>query len=1154
MKIPRILTMLLMLTACALGARALSLSTYADTSRLATGRWYRISVGQSGVYTLRPATLRRMGFTDPSRVRVFGYGGARIPDALTAANYTDDLPQAPMTRDTDGSLIFFAQGPEAWSQSTGTYYSGRGNIYTDAGYYFVTDALGGTPDEMGVTAVPGAGTAPATVFNERVHHEQDLISPGEAGAELVGEDFRFTPSRTFTFRTPGRTEGSDVWFETSFVCRILSSTSLLKFTVNGAQVPQVYTDQVSMASNDGHIHGVEAVTRHTVSDVGTGDISIQLTHQRSGTVYGAWLNYMTVNYQRNLALGDDRSGALLFHSASRRLSLGGASENTTVWDVTPGSPARHVDYSLSTDGRAEWTSDYGNMRRYVAFGKAATLPEPTLAGAVSNQNLHADQGVNMVIICPRQWMAQANRIAEMHRAEGLTVRVVDPELIYNEFSSGAADVSGLRKYLKMVYDRGAGSPDSRLRYCLLMARGTVDNRHKTTALASSGPTLPAWYGTSMSESLSDNQGFGTDDFIAMLEDGSGTNKGMDRLSIAVGRIPSTSLASARNYVDKLIEYNNGKALTGWENQVMFLADDRNGGDHMKQSQKMEAYMMTIPGQPMMINKVYMDAYDVLNGQFPGARRDMFRYLDEGTVWWNFVGHANNHSMTDEGQLTYNDINNMLLKRIPVLYAGTCDFLRWDSSTESGAEILFNERYGGTITTISATRPVWIYDNGLFTAALGRYLGGRDDDGNLLTPGEIYRRAKNDIRNEKDDILNDKNEIVSNTNRLRFVFMGDPALKLPTPSLRIRLDAIDGVPATLDGNGEPATLVALRQSQLQGSIIDADGNLVSDFNGTVTATVYDADETIVTKGHGDDDDPGIELPVDIHGSKLFAGSAKVTDGRFSISATVPAEIAGNYRPATLSMFATAEGTDSLAARRAIGVSREFYVYGIDETAAADTVPPVIDVLYLNSPDFRNGATVNTSPMMVARVSDDRAINLSEGSITGRMVAIVDGSTRHTDVSQYYTPASDGTTSGTINYPLENLQPGAHQLTLRVFDAANNAGVATIDFNVAEDVPVQSFRLYCDANPASVQANFYIEHDRPDQRLNVTVTVYDLMGRALWSDSVTGVSDMMRSTPVTWNLCDQSGRRVPRGIYIYRASVGEPGQTPTDSGAKRIAVTE
>ena len=76
-------------------AAALPLSHYADNSVLAQGRWIKIRVDNDGLYRIPTATLRTWGFTDLSKVRVFGYGGARISDVLSETEYTDDLPVAP---------------------------------------------------------------------------------------------------------------------------------------------------------------------------------------------------------------------------------------------------------------------------------------------------------------------------------------------------------------------------------------------------------------------------------------------------------------------------------------------------------------------------------------------------------------------------------------------------------------------------------------------------------------------------------------------------------------------------------------------------------------------------------------------------------------------------------------------------------------------------------------------------------------------------------------------------------------------------------------------------------------------------------------------------------------------------------------------------
>lgn len=55
----------------------------------------------------------------------------------------------------------------------------------------------------------------------------------------------------------------------------------------------------------------------------------------------------------------------------------------------------------------------------------------------------------MIIIAAKAFQTQAERLAEEHRAtDGLTVEVVDPQSIYNEFSSGAPDATAYRRFMK----------------------------------------------------------------------------------------------------------------------------------------------------------------------------------------------------------------------------------------------------------------------------------------------------------------------------------------------------------------------------------------------------------------------------------------------------------------------------------------------------------------------------------------------------------------------------------------------------------------------------------------------------------------------------------------------------------------------------------
>lgn len=1122
-----------MLTAVA--ASALSLDTYTDNSALASGRWVKVSVPSSGIYSISRATLARWGFSNPEKVHIYGYGAGAIDDALTQANYVDDLPLVQSEVTNNGSVVFYGVGPETWAETMSGRYAATYNIYTNKGYYFISD---NEIDAREITKIGHAeASSPATTFIDRLQHEQNLTSPGEAGAELVGEDFKYTPSRTFTFKLPGRVEddNSVLWMECSFVAKTVSGTSSLTFTANGASVPTASGDVIGSTASGSYYHGSSTSARHDLNVTGE-NLSIGIRHSSSYTISGAWLNYLAINYTRALSLSNT-DGYLSFYSNQTNMQLSGATADTRVWDVTTPLNIYSLNTSDVNNGAIVWTNVYTGMRNYVAWSPDAKMTEPTYEGTVSNQNLHALQGTNMIIITASTWAAQAERIAALHRSEGLDVTVVDLDQIYNEFGSGSAHIAALRRYAKMLYDRGKNG-DTPLKYILLMGRGTYDNCHNTSYMQSSATTIPAWYSPSVRETLSDNTGYGTDDFLAMLEDGSGTAMGTDILSVAVGRIPVTSLDDATNYVDKLLQYVQKSKTGSWRNSLLMLADDGDKGEHMAQTEGFVNNLLATDNQQFLVNKVYIDAYKKENGNYPEARNEMFRLLDEGTLWWNFVGHANNHSWTSEGQLTYNDINNMYLNRIPILYAATCDFLRWDSTTESGGEILFNERYGGTIATISATRPVYIYYNGKLTAAMGRNLAKRDDDGNLYTLGEIYRRAKNDIRD-------DNGNRISDTNHLRYVLMGDPALHLLTPNNVVRLDAING---TAVNSNTQATVAARQQATFEGSVVTPFGDLISDFNGTVNLTIYDAEYSKTTYGNASGETEGIEYTFENHGSRLYAGAAKVENGKFTLQVSMPAEISENFRPATANMYAISDDNSNSA----IGVNKDFYVYGYDETAEEDTEAPVIESFYLNHSSFKSGDVVNTEPMAIAQISDNRGINMSMAGIGHQLILVLDGSKTYSDVSNYYTPASDGSISGTINYPISELTAGNHTLSLRVWDTDGNSETASLDFVVKENIAPKIYEVWTDCNPASTEANFYISHDRPDQMATVTITVYNLLGQPVWTKSVTGMSDMFTSAPVTWDLCDAAGRRVQRGIYVYRASI-TCDNTTYNTESKRIAVT-
>lgn len=1105
---------------------AFNAETYSAASVLSTGNWVKISVQKSGMHFIPVSELRRMGFSDASRVRVYGYGAMRLPDRLDVSTYIDDLPLV-QTVNTAQGIYFYAVGPVTTPESTTIgQFTIAINPYTTVGYYFLSD--NDVPERP-----VGEGNAMPTEsvsssYQEVVYHKLELVNIGETGNTLLGEDFSLRSTQSFPFDMPGRVEGSKAWLECSFYARSANSSRIVLSVNDNALTYSTSDNMNAIGSGDHYTHAVRCVTRKAF-DVSGQRATVSVTHSASGAVSMARLDYLVLNYERELAL---TSGLCDFHLTSTGGVLKGATEGTIVWDVT--DPLNVISVPATFEGgQLRWVPVANGSRHYVAWQPGASVSSPQVVSTVANQNLHNEPVPDMVIFSHPDWISQAERVARMHREgpDSLRVLVVDCNRVYNEFASGAPDANALRYMLKMFWDRSSTS-DTKLRYALIMGRCVYDNRRITPTIASLNyKTIAGWQ---TDNSLSDNTSYTTDDIYALLRDGAGTNLGSDYQCIAVGRMPVVSLSDATAVVDKLDSYVNTPINTGWKNRALMIADDENSGLFMIHSEDMINAAMSVPGgQRILWDKVYIDAYMKQNGTYPGARNDMFRALTEGVVWWNFAGHANPTSWTGDGLMTYTDVNNLYLKHFPFVVAATCDFIRWDASSISAAEILYRTPSSGIIGAISATRPAYIDSNGRFMAIMGQYMFATDSDGRNLTIGEIFRRTKNNSSGSG---------TWNNDNKLRYVLMGDPAMRLCTPNMLVRLDSIGGVESDIELQ---PTIMASQDVVMKGTVTDYNGNRVTDFNGKLYLTLFDAEYSTTSHGYGED---GENITFEQHGKRLQAVVDTIADGEFTAHVVMPSEIANNFRPATLNMYAvTADGT-----RDAIGVNRDFYVYGVDDNAAEDTEPPVIEAFYLNHSSFGNGDFVNSTPVAIAMLRDNRSINLSTAGIGHQMLLTVDGRPL-TDTPLYYTPYSDGTPGGTLVYQLDELDRGGHELQLRVWDTSGNSATATIDFNVSPGLVPKLYDLYADTNPASVDTRFYLTHDRPDALITVNIEVFNMLGRPVWSTSVTGMSDMLRSFPVTWNLSDKAGRRVPRGIYLYRASIttstGETSATKT----RRIAVT-
>lgn len=1120
MKISAYILALISIITGSLSSFALDASHYSSSSVLSEGRWQRIKVNSTGMHLVTNADLKSMGFTDASKVRVYGTGGRVLPEALTA-DMPDDLPQLRSVVTPKG-ILFFGTDNVSWNPKKAYGERHTLNPYCAESYYFLSDRATDELPQLPATSSSTKSSNILTHFEERSAYERDLAAPGDMGRMIFGEDFRTNKAQTFTFSLPGLV-GSTAIAAVRFGARTTSGGSQIAVSANGKALPATNADKIPASGEEFIKH---TTTIKEVFDLESEKLALTIDFSYSGALFTARLDYIEVFYERALKMGSDSQLHFYGQYNGGTIALEGCSSETVIWDVTDPCNAIPVEYTL--EGTTAYFTPFNGYKEFVAFNPASCSRSVSRAGIVRNQNIHGLDTPDMVIVCPEEYNAAAERIAQLHRDyDGFKVEVLNLQQIFNEFSGGHNDVSAIRKLLKMWYDRPG---DRKIGYCLLLGKGIYDYKLVASGTRNTGYTpIPMWQSPI---GLTEVSAFSTDDYIGMLDDCTEDSFNMNsaQMRVAVGRIPVRSAAQALEIAQKIENYVKSPTYGPWRNRVMLIADDQDEGLHLRQTEDIWR-RLSANAPHYQYEKLYLDSYPLeqtsLGNTYPKAKERMMRLFNEGVVYTNYIGHASTTSWTHEKLLQWSDIVSFTNPNPTFFIGATCSFGHWDTDEMSGAETLVLNPAAGFISAIVPSRTVFMTNNGILSGYMADNVLTTTSDGRGTRFGDIFINAKNTYRDD---------------NKLRYCMIGDPALRLPKAERTVNIETLNGI--DLAAATELPQIPALGKAEVSGTVTNLDGSEAADFSGTIMLDLYDAETVVETYGNGK---AGSVETYNDRKSKLSSVSAKVVDGKWSATLLLPAEIANNTSPARIVAYAwTEQGTE------ASGSTESLCVAGYPEEDSHDTEGPTITELYINYPSFSNGDMVNSNPVLHASFYDESGINISESGIGHKMSVTLDDDQVFDDVYTCYTPNPENPLGGSVAYPLQDLKAGKHSLKFTVYDNANNPSAKTVTFDVAE-VKGPSIRdLYTDVNQASTSVVISVSVDNPNTLIKCLIEVFDLSGKCVWSSDKSATSDMSGTINTTWDLRDTAGHRVHRGIYLYRARV-ETADGQHCTKTKKLAVT-
>lgn len=1074
--------------------------SYAERSVLADGHWVKIRVSESGVCRMSFSELRSAGL-EPSQVRVFGYGGAQKEQDFSKPNI-DDLPQVPVYVGED-YILFYVQGPISWTYN-GSRFAHTRNTYSDFGYYLLSDDAGDMLLFPEAEAVSGSPTDVTYYSYYQVQDEDsvnliDRTGVSGGGRTFYGEQFAAGQTRTFTFSTPyANGDNSSVYID---MAANAATTSTVKAKLNNTSSKSIYISSIP----DHYTFGVAGtISMNGASEEQNQRVTMQFVNSNASAL--AWLNYIEITTPSELVMTGSYMGirSLVNRNTTNpvRFLLRNTTASTQIWDVTDLAAIQRMPTTMVDDQLAWVGTQADGVHEYIAVNTDGTkFVQAEVVGEVKNQNLHALSNIDYIIICPEGYEDVSEDLAKAHEAkQAITYAIVTDQQVYNEFSSGTPDATAYRWLMKMLYDRAKNGIGQQPRWLLLMGHGTFDNRK---LLRNSGTSLLLTYQSK--NSVNEIKAYTTDDYFAYLDDNEGAIDTQGRMDIGVGRLPVESLDEARTTVDKLIQYIRNEQTGKWKNQLVYLADDGENGTHTETAEK-SAELVRIKNPDFIVHKIFLDAYpqevNASGESYPLAKNRVLNLLKNGVLFFNYSGHGGYNAITNESILNLKDIAGMTNKNQAFWLFATCNFAQCDAGKRSAAETAVLNPKGGAIGILAATRTVYASQNTNLNRSVCDTLFGHSDVFHYdMTLGEAISIGKNLLGSDE--------------NKLAYVLLGDPCMRLNYPT--------DYHVETLT---EMDTLNALSVQHVEGRIIDEDLNIVSDFNGKVDITIYDKMQSIPTR---DNDNAGGDprvIAYNDYPNTIFSGATDVKDGLFNYTFMVPKDIRYNFDNGRIVYYAVT--ADSLETAEAVGHFEQFIIGGTGSTVAIDTIGPELEI-YLNSPAFRNGDKTYATPRFFANLYDKNGINTAGAGIGHDLMLIIDDDPKMIySLNEYFTAANNSYQAGQVSYLMEELANGPHSLTFRAWDLLNNSTTKSLNFIVEAGLDPSIYNVTTYPNPVqqSGVVHLIVNYDQPDELIETEIYLYNTAGQMVYShkqDNPDAVSINLPSLGLN------------TGVYIYSVKI-------------------
>ena len=527
-------------------------------------------------------------------------------------------------------------------------------------------------------------------------------------------------------------------------------------------------------------------------------------------------------------------------------------------------------------------------------------------------------------------------------------------------------------------------------------------------------------------------------------------------------------------------------------------------------------------------KLYLDRFEQTKSggrqESPAAKNAILESLNSGTLLLNYVGHGNETTLSAEEIFKVQDLENWPNQaQLPLWFTATCEFGRHDSPfIRSAAEELLFANSKGAIGLLATGRPVFSSVNFTINEAFIQALAAT---GKLGTTdlGTLYRQTKN--------------ESLNGAYNRNFSLLGDPSLRLALSEASIRIDKL----VALNNQTAVDTLPNLVPIKLTAAVIDPlTQGFFSSIQGSFKLEIWGQATKSKTLG---DENAAFEFSEE--NQRLFSGEGEVRNGKIESQFILPEGLENSREKLQIRIQAW-DKDKKMQAAGAVSIPLLNQKKGnLDQngpqiTAEIDgqeiaNIPPISSTQVRVVLTFRDPSGINSSALF-----PDKAMRLR----------INQGPPQQ--IYEAYRALEGNFEKGTAQVVLKGLKEGKNTVEVLAWDNFGNQGTSTFSIEVqnSEQLQVISHKIY--PNPATTNASIRFRHNRPQETLMATWTVFSPLGQVLFSEERRLIKDTEELTDWNWIFFQSKTKYPAKGTYIYKLTLQSESSLEMDSVSGKLVI--